>query len=252
MNTPAQVAENYLGTGKTKVSLSFGRMLALAILAGIYIALAGVGASCAAVTVESASLAKLVSGCLFPAGLTMVLLAGSELFTGNCLLVMPLAQKTITPAQMLRSWVVVYLGNFIGAMAVAWIGVVSTAAAKCNLSFTDALLRGILCNLLVCLAVWISFAAKSVGGKIAGLYLPILLFVLCGYEHCVANMYYIPAGIFALADPAYAEALAGLNTASVTWAGLAANLIPVTLGNILGGAGLGLAYWYIYLKKPKA
>ena len=94
MNTPAQVAENYLGTGKTKVSLSFGRMLALA---------------------------KLVSGCLFPAGLTMVLLAGSELFTGNCLLVMPLAQKTITPAQMLRSWVVVYLGNFIGAMAVAWI-----------------------------------------------------------------------------------------------------------------------------------
>ena len=144
-------------------------MLALAILAGIYIALAGVGASCAAVTVESASLAKLVSGCLFPAGLTMVLLAGSELFTGNCLLVMPLAQKAITPAQMLRSWVVVYLGNFIGAMAVAWIAsashtftlfgdwfaisVVSTAAAKCSLSFTDALLRGILCNLLVCLAV---------------------------------------------------------------------------------------------------
>ena len=163
---------------------------------------------------------------------------------------------------------VVYLGNFIGAVAVAWIArashtftlfgdwfaisVVSTAAAKCSLSFTDALLRGILCNLLVCLAVWISFAAKSVGGKIAGLYLPILLFVLCGYEHCVANMYYIPAGIFALADPAYAEALAGLNTASVTWAGLAANLIPVTLGNILGGAGLGLVYWYIYLKKPKA
>ena len=187
---------------------------------------------------------------------------------GNCLLVMPLAQKAITPAQMLRSWVVVYLGNFIGAMAVAWIAsashtftlfgdrfaisVVSTAAAKCSLSFTDALLRGILCNLLVCLAVWISFAAKSVGGKIAGLYLPILLFVLCGYEHCVANMYYIPAGIFALADPAYAEALAGLNTASVTWAGLAANLISVTLGNILGGAGLGLVYWYIYLKKPKA
>ena len=169
MNTPAQVAENYLSTGKAKVSLPFGRMLALAILAGIYIALAGVGASCAAVTVESASLAKLVSGCLFPAGLTMVLLAGSELFTGNCLLVMPLAQKTITPAQMLRSWVVVYLGNFIGAMAVAWvasashtftlfgdwfaISVVSTAAAKCSLSFADGLLRGILCNLLVCLAV---------------------------------------------------------------------------------------------------
>lgn len=268
MNTPAQVAENYLSTGKAKVSLPFGRMLALAILAGIYIALAGVGASCAAVTVESASLAKLVSGCLFPAGLTMVLLAGSELFTGNCLLVMPLAQKTIAPAQMLRSWVVVYLGNFIGAMAVAWvasashtftlfgdwfaISVVGTAAAKCSLSFADGLLRGILCNLLVCLAVWISFAAKSVGGKIAGLYLPILLFVLCGYEHCVANMYYIPAGIFTLADPAYAEALAGLNAASVTWAGLASNLIPVTLGNILGGAGLGLAYWYIYLKKPKA
>lgn len=266
MNTPAQIAENYRAIGKGKANLPAGRMLALAIMAGAYIALAGVGAACAAVTVQSASVAKLISACIFPAGLAMVLLAGSELFTGNCMLSLPLATRDITLFQLVRSWVIVYFGNMIGAMAVAWMAsashtyalfggefarsVVSTAAAKCTLSFGDAFLRGILCNLLVCLAVWISFAAKDVTGKIVGLYFPILLFVACGYEHCVANMYYIPAGMFVLGDAAYAEAVSGL-AALPTWGGFAANLLPVTLGNIVGGAGLALVYWYIYLKGRK-
>ena len=245
-------------------------MFLLAVMAGIYIALAGVGASVAPVSIEPASVAKLVGACLFPAGLTFVLLAGSELFTGNCLLVLPLLQKEIRPGAMLRSWIIVYAGNFLGSLLIAWavtaghtfslfdnglaVSAIRTAAAKCSLAFTDAFLRGILCNLLVCLAVWISFAARDVTGKIAGLYFPILLFVLCGYEHCVANMYYIPAGLFSLADSGYAQAAAaaGVDTASLSWANfLLCHLLPVTLGNIVGGTALGVVYWRVYLCKDR-
>lgn len=265
MNSPADIAKNYLSIGKTKATLPFGRMFPLAILAGMYIALAGVGAATAAVTVENASVAKLIGACIFPAGLTLVLLAGSELFTGNCLLSLPLLNGDIRLSQMLRSWAIVYLGNLAGGLFIAWavvaghtfslfgnglaVSAIQTAAAKCSLSFTDALIRGVLCNLLVCLGVWISFAAKDVAGKIIGLFFPILLFVLCGYEHCVANMYYIPAGLFALSDPAYAQAAAGAGAdiSALTWGNFfLTNLLPVTLGNIIGGSGLGAVYWWIY------
>ena len=152
----------------------------------------------------------------------MVLLAGSELFTGNCLLVIPLCKKEITLGGMLKNWVVVYLGNMVGGIGVAAICVfshqaglfnnglaasmISTAAGKVSLSFGDAFLRGIACNFLVCIAVWISFAAKQVSSKIIGLFFPIMMFVLCGFEHSVANMYYIAAGIFAKGNAAYLEA----------------------------------------------
>lgn len=270
MNTPAAIAENYLAVGKAKVSLSPGRMFLLAVMAGIYIALAGVGASVVSVSIEQASVAKLAGACLFPAGLTFVLLAGSELFTGNCLLVLPLLQKEIRPLAMVRSWVIVYAGNFFGSLLIAWavtaghtfslfdnglaVSAIQTAAAKCSLSFSDAFLRGVLCNLLVCLAVWISFAARDVIGKIAGLYFPILLFVLCGYEHCVANMYYIPAGLFALADADYAQAaaMACVDTAALQWGNfLLCHLLPVTLGNMVGGTALGAVYWCVYLRKDR-
>lgn len=271
MNTPSEIARNYLSTGKAKVALPLDKMLLLSVLAGCYIALAGVGATVAAATVQNASIAKLLGACIFPAGLTLVLLAGSELFTGNCLLTLPLLQREIRPAAMLRSWAVVYTGNFLGSLFIAWavtaghtfslfdnrlaVSAIQTAAAKCSLSFSDAFLRGLLCNLLVCLAVWLSFAAADVTGKIAGLFFPILLFVLCGYEHCVANMYYVPAGLFALADAGYAQAAAELsvNTAALGWGSfLLHNLLPVTLGNIAGGAGLGALYWRIYLYDKKA
>lgn len=270
MNTPAEIAKNYLTAGKAKVSLPFSRMFPLAVLAGIYIALAGVGATVAAVSVQSPSLAKLTGACIFPAGLTLVLIAGSELFTGNCLLSLPLLNGEIRLRQMLKSWAVVYLGNLCGSLLISWavtaghtfdlfdgalaVSAVRTAADKCRLTFGDAFLRGILCNLLVCLAVWLSFAAKDVTGKIAGLFFPILLFVLCGYEHCIANMYYIPAGLFALADGRYARAVsaAGADTAALTWGHFFLNnLLPVTLGNIAGGAGLGAVYWWIYLHKAE-
>lgn len=268
--TPAEVARNYIVTGKAKVNTPVCKMFLLAVLAGAFIAMGGVGATTAAVSVPFASVGKFVGACVFPGGLTMVLLAGSELFTGNTLLVIPLLEKEISPAGMLKNWAVVYVGNLAGGLLIAAgvvyshqpdlfgnqtaVSVISTAAAKCSLSFGDGVIRGILCNFLVCIAVWISFAAKDVAGKIVGLFFPIMMFVLCGFEHSVANMYYIGAGIFAKGIPEYAQAAvkAGVDPGAVTWGNFfGANLLPVTIGNIIGGAVcVGCVYWYIYLKKP--
>lgn len=249
MFTPAEVAKNYIGIGVGKANQKLDKMLLLSILAGAFIALAG-----AAATFGNIYVNKVVGAAIFPAGLAMVLIAGSELFTGNCLLIIPLLEHEIGCAKMLRNWLVVYLGNLMGgllitAMAV-WGGtfdgvyeaVIATATAKAALPFVSALLRGILCNLLVCLGVWMAFAAKTVGGKIAGLFFPVFVFVLCGFEHSVANMFYIPAGLW--------EAMRfDVMSPELTVGGMVKNLIPVTLGNIIGGAGLGAFYWKIYLKR---
>lgn len=269
--SPAEIAQNYIAVGKGKVNMPIPKMLLLAVMAGAFIALGGVGATAAAVSVPAASVGKLMGACIFPGGLTMVLLAGSELFTGNCLLSIPLLEKEITVGGMLKNWVVVYLGNMIGGLLVAAgmvfshqfslfgngmaVAAMSTAAAKCTLPFGEALIKGIFCNFLVCLAVWISFAAKDVAGKIAGLFFPIMIFVLCGFEHSVANMYYIGAGLIAKNVPVYAQAAAeaGIDMSVVTWGNfLGTNLIPVTLGNIIGGSVcVGWVYWFAYLRKTK-
>ncbi len=271
MNTPAEIAKNYLATGKAKVSLPINKMFVLAILAGIYIGLAGMGATVAPATITNASVAKLVGACIFPTGLTLVVLAGSELFTGNCLLTIPLLNRDITLRQTVASWAVVYAGNFIGGLLVAAavvyghsfdlfgnglaVSAIRTATAKCSMTFGDAFLRGLLCNLLVCLAVWLTMSAKDAAGKILGLFLPIMLFVLCGYEHCVANMYYIPAGLLAMGNPTYAQAAAaaGVDTGMLSWTNyFIAHLLPVTLGNMAGGCGIGALYWWIYLGGKKS
>ena len=266
MNSPAEVAKNYIGIGRGKVSLPVSKMFLLGLMAGMFIALAGVGASTASCTVNSASLAKLISGLVFPAGLAMVLLAGSELFTGNCLLVIPLLEREITLPAMLKSWVVVWLGNLAGSLIVSAVCVyggqlslfggalaaaeLSTAAAKCSLGFGSAFLKGVGCNFLVCIAVWISFAAKDVAGKIAGVFFPILLFVVSGFEHSVANMYYISVGLLAKGNAACLAAAAGTDLSALTWGNFfTANLIPVTLGNLVGGCAVGLVYWYCYLRQ---
>ena len=229
------------------------------------------GATTAAVSVESASVGKFIGACIFPGGLTMVLLAGSELFTGNCLLTISLLQKEIKFGGMIKNWVWVYIGNFIGAGLVALaivvcgqvglfgngmaVSVISTAVAKTSMSFGAALIKGILCNFLVCIAVWIAFAAKDVVGKIVGLFFPIMMFVLCGFEHSVANMYYIAAGLFAIKVPAYADAAtaAGVDFSNLNVGSfLGGNLLPVTIGNIIGGAiCVGCVYWAVYLKKKE-
>lgn len=250
MKSPMEIAQSYSETGGTKVSMPPGKTLLLAILAGMFIALAGVGATFGNVYIN-----KVVGAAIFPAGLAMVIIAGSELFTGNCLLIMPVLGKTITVGKMLRHWLIVYVGNLIGAVLVAamtvwsdtfgstYEAVINTAMAKASLPFGTALLRGILCNMLVCLAVWMAMAAKDVAGKIMGLFFPIFLFVLCGFEHCVANMFYLPAGLFAVAR--YDVAAEGL-TLGTMWMG---NLLPVTLGNIVGGCAVGTVYWTIYMRR---
>jgi formate/nitrite transporter len=270
MYSPKEVAQNYIAIGAGKTKLPILRMFILGILAGMFIAFAGVGASIASVSVQSASVAKLVGACVFPAGLVMVLVAGSELFTGNCLLIIPVLEKKATVAGMLKNLIVVYIGNLVGSVLIAALVVyghtfslfsnavaasaIHTAVSKLSLTWGDAFIRGILANFLGCIAVWIALAAKDVAGKVVGLYLPIMLFVLSGFEHSVANMYFLAAGILAKSNAAYLTAAttahASDNFGLLNWgAYFSKNIIPVTLGNIVGGMLLvGVAYWYIYLR----
>lgn len=257
MLTPDQITEAFYAIGKKKTSLPIPKMLGLGILAGIFIALAGVGATQMSALLGG-GIGKIAGAMVFPAGLVMVVLAGSELFTGNCLITVSVLEKQTPLRGMLKNWLFVYIGNFLGSLLIAaavslWGGIsteafaqaaVSTAVGKVTLSFSAAFVRGILCNILVCIAVWIAAAADSVGGKIAGVYFPIMLFVLCGFEHSVANMYYLPAGLF-YADR-FGISAEGLTVGSALWN----NLLPVTLGNLIGGGlCVGTLYWALYRKK---
>ncbi len=260
MHSPLEIAKNYIEIGLYKVKLPILKMFALGIFAGMFIAVAGIGATTAAATVANPALSRLLSAIIFPAGLAMVLIAGGELCTGNNLIIISVLEKKAKVRQMLTNWGVVYLGNLAGALLVAALVVyghtpslfegrlaesmVSIAVSKVNLSFVDAFIRGVLCNVLVCLAVWMSFAAKKVEGKMMISYFPILIFVLCGFEHCVANMYYIGAGLMAAKEY-------GIMAEGLTWGSFfLKNLLPVSLGNIVGGAGIvGFGCWAIYLMR---
>ena len=245
--TPAEVCGNFLAVGERKAALPLDQMLVMAVLAGAFIALAGVASTWGSMLVENLSLRRLIAGCVFPAGLAMVVLTGTELFTGNCLMSIALLDRRITLPAMLRNWCVVYVGNFIGAAAVAamavWGGVfagkeeflIATAMGKI-MPVEQAVFRGILCNILVCLGVLMAAAATDAGGKVVSLFFPVAAFVMAGYEHSVANMYYLTAGALAGADRSAADIVLR-------------DLLPVTVGNIIGGAViLGGGYWYMYRK----
>ncbi|CAM1380315.1 formate/nitrite transporter family protein [Fretibacterium fastidiosum] len=272
--SPAEVAELVVGVGQRKAEMSVTNQLILGVMAGAFIAFGAAGSCVAVHTVESAGVAKALAGALFAAGLIMVVVAGGELFTGNSLMLMALAEGRISPWQLLRSWLVVYAGNFAGALLTAGLvclsgqwgmsggllgaSVIKTAAGKTALSFQNAFFLGILCNWLVCLAVWMSFAARDIAGKVLVIFFPIWIFVTSGFEHSVANMYYIPAGILAAADPALAERAASVGLspealANLNWgAMLQANLLPVTLGNVVGGGVLvALACWFVYRRDKR-
>lgn len=249
MNLPNEIATNYINIAKGKTSQKWWKTLILAVLAGAYIALGAVVATVAASGFTGAQ-ASLVKGAVFPLGLILVVICGAELFTGNCLLVAPMLSRDVKVTKVLKNLAIVYGGNFIGAVIIALLVVyshatpsapaVTVAAAKCTTGFGDAFLRGILCNILVCLAVWAAMASKKVSGKILAVYLPVFAFVACGFEHSVANMYYLTAGLLS-------GSAEGLNVGNA----LLYSLLPSTLGNIIGGGMIAVAYWAVYLTKGK-
>ena len=261
MFSPLEIATNYVDIGAKKGKMSATKTLLLGIFADMFIAFGGIASTAASATLEG-SMAKVVSGLVFPAGLAMVLMAGSELFTGDNLVIIALLEKKIRFRDLMKNWVCVFFGNFIGAILVTLLVVyghtpdmfggklaesmVSIASAKVSLTFTEAFIRGIGCNILVCIAVWASFASGGVAGKLLMSFWPVFLFVICGFEHSVANMYFCMAGIFTKME--YGIAAEGLTLGNF----LVKNLLPVTLGNIVGGAVIvGFGYWFIYLKKNK-
>lgn len=276
MLTPAEIAEYTVETAKKKAALSTMSQLLLGVLAGAFIAFASQGSNMAAFNLFSNpatfGMGKALAGAIFGTGLMLVILAGGELFTGNTLMIAAVMMKKITPRQMFKNWAMVYSGNFIGAMLVTFMIVYSgqlnsgdallggqtikIAAYKVNLPFISALFLGIMCNWLVTLAVWLSYGAKDMAGKILAIFFPIWLFITSGFEHSIANMYYIPAGILAKANPAWAEAshLSAEILSTLTWKNfLIGNLLPVTLGNIIGGVVcVGGAYWFVYLRSKKS
>ncbi len=259
MKSPAEIASTYENVGTSKTNMNFKKTFLLAILAGAFIALGGLGSQIASVCAADPSNARLISSVVFPIGLFMVLVGGAELFTGNCLIIIPVLSKKATVKGMLKNWIIVYFGNMIGGLIIALLAnfshayafadgklaqaVVATAVSKSGISFSDGLLKGILCNILVCMAVWCSFAADELAGKVFALWLPVMLFIIGGFEHCVANMYFIPAGM--IATSVYGIAAEGLSLFGF----FITNLIPVTIGNIIGGAlCVGTMYYLIYLK----
>jgi len=266
--TPAEIAARYAVVGEAKAKKPTAILIVLGMMAGALIALGSASTNTAVYGMTDTWTARTICALIFPFGLGCVMIIGAELFTGNCMITLPLLEKRCTALQMLRNWVLVYLSNFAGALLVA-IGcalfgqmnysdgllavyTIKVAIGKCNLPFANAVVSGILCNFLVSLGVLMSISGKDATGRMLGAYLPVAFFVLCGFEHCVANMYYISAGLLAKSVPAYAElAMAkGLDLSSLTVANFVfRNLVPVTIGNIIGGGGLGAAMWFCYLRK---
>lgn len=268
--SPAEIAQKYAGIGAAKAKRSTVLLILLGILAGALIALGSAATNTAVYGIQEVWTARMICGLLFPFGLGMVVIMGAELFTGNCLIAISVLDRRCTVGQMTRSLVIVYLANLVGSLLVsvgcAWFGqlnysggalavyTMKVAAGKCALPFQNAVVLGFLCNLLVCLGVLMALAAKDVPGKIMGAFLPVAYFVLCGFEHCVANMYYIPAGLMAKAVPAYAQLAAesGLDLSALTVSNFVLkNLVPVTIGNILGGVFLGWLMWFCHLRGAK-
>jgi formate/nitrite transporter len=268
---PAEMALKMEAVGVTKANGNIWTISLLGILAGFFIGLGAMFATLVTTDIQIGfGLTKLVGGIVFSLGLILVVVAGAELFTGNALMVGSRASGKIGLSQLFKNWGIVYFTNLIGSLLLVlvvfysqfWaldgfkvgVNALSIANAKVNLAFWPAFARGILCNTLVCLAVWLCFSARSTVDKIFAILFPITAFVACGFEHSIANMYFIPMGI-AMAGQAKVLEVAGLTASQVTnlsLNGFIGNLIPVTLGNIVGGTFVGSIYWLIYLRNDRA
>lgn len=267
---PTKIAERAEEVGVIKANLDFWTLMVLSVLAGAFIALGAIFST--TVTAGSAGnvsfgLERLLGGLSFCLGLILVILAGAELFTGNNLIIMAFVSGKVTLQQLLRNWGIVYIGNFIGSLATAliivpcsrykfaqgiiYLNALTIAEVKCSKPFLDLLAQGVLCNGLVCLAVWLCLGARSTTDKILSIIFPITAFVAAGFEHSVANMYFIPVALI-VRDWAPLEfwSIVGKTASNfphLTWPNFFANLLPVTLGNIIGGGVLvGLVYWFAY------
>lgn len=268
---PAEMALKMEGIGVTKANGNILTISLLGMLAGFFI---GLGAMfCTLVTTDiqiGFGLTKLLGGVVFCLGLILVVIAGAELFTGNALMVASRASGKIKLGQLFQNWGIVYFTNLVGALLLVlvvfysrfWaldaykvgVNALLVANAKVNLAFWPAFARGILCNTLVCLAVWLCFGARTTVDKIFAILFPITAFVACGFEHSIANMYFIPMGI-AMAGQSNVLEVAGVTAsqvANLSIAGFIGNLVPVTLGNIVGGTFVGSIYWLVYLRKDRA
>ena len=229
---PKKTTKDFVQVGINKTKLGFLKTFVLAVFAGAFIALAGVAS-----TIAAATFGKLAAAAVFPIGLIFVIFFGAELFTGNCLMPIALLKKKISGFDLLENWVTVLFGNVVGAILIAFLAVhmgtldafkdtvLNTANAKVELSFATAFWRGVFCNFLVCLAVWLAKGIENAGAKMLAIFLPVFLFVFCGFEHSIANLFYLPAGIFF-----------GATETLNWWTFLGNNFIPVLLGNIVGGS----------------
>lgn len=283
---PAGMATKAEDLGVKKASLKAANMFALAVLAGAFIGIGAIFATTVAaggMSVKDAAgaaafstglpygVTRLLVGLVFTVGLILVVVGGAELFTGNTLITMAYASKKVTLGQLLRNWGIVYVGNFVGSILTAYLvflgkqytfgsGAIGLAAmniaeSKTALTFVQAVALGVMCNALVCMAVWMCYSARTTTDKILAIIPPISCFVAAGFEHSIANMYFIPMGLFVkyFGDPAFFEKIGktAADFPTLTWGNFfIANLLPVTIGNILGGAIMvGMVYWFVYIRK---
>ena len=271
--TPAQVHENMTKAAITKAGYPLVKLVLLGIMAGLCIAMGAEASNVAMHAVDNVGVARLIAGCVFPVGVMTLVLLGGELFTGNTMMLMGLADKRIKVSGLLRNWVVVFFTNMIGSVFLAYLVsqtgqwdytdgmlgamTIKIAVGKVNLDPWTAFCSGIMCNIFVCAAVLMASAAKDISGKLFACFFPICAFVISGFEHCVANMYYITAGLIAKMNPAYvekAQELYGIGADKLANLDLSHffvnNLVFVTIGNIIGGGVvIGLMYYTIFVRK---
>lgn len=273
-NSPADIIAMNMKGGEDKTALPVRKMLMMGVLAGAFIAFGGAASNTVMYAIDNAGLARLLGGIIFPVGLMMVVFMGGELFTGNCLIAMNVMAKKVSVGRLLRNLAIVYVGNLLGALLIDVLLVYSgnldysggllgayaikIAVAKAGIEPVKAILSGILCNILVCAAILMSSAAKDAAGKLWAIFFPICAFVVAGFEHSIANMFYIPTGILAAQNPEYAAKAAeayGITAAqfdSLNLGGFLNNLLPVTLGNMIGGSlFVGGLFYLIYRRKEE-
>jgi formate/nitrite transporter len=270
--TPAEILEYTLETGIRKASFTIKSTMFLSFLAGLFIALASVGSNIIAHNIPDIGLAKYLAGLIFPTGLILVVVAGAELFTGNNLISVAVLNRKVSIPVYIKNLAMVWAGNLAGSFFVALLVfysgqleyssgllgayTIKVGVAKTSLTFTNLMFSGVLCNILVCLAVWMSYGSSDLAGKSLVIFFPIWLFIASGYEHSVANMYYISAALLASTNPSYVSiSIENLGVIPDQLSNLSIygmfikNLVPVTLGNLIGGAFFVGAWYYWSYKK---